>query len=122
MIHGGLEGGDQTLISTLLLGVLFTKANILINQNNHARLADSGPLTIASGSMVTSGTRKRMRRKLLDPIHFDLYGGSPPTKEPGYYAPGVRKGEHVKATPEESIWLFSTPSIISKPPTPATGT
>jgi serine/threonine protein kinase len=75
---------------------LFTKANILIDENGHARLADFGLLTIvsdptnftSSNSVVTGGTTRWMSPELLAPDNFDLED-SRPTKESDCYALGM---------------------------------
>lgn len=79
MIHGDLKG-----------------ANILIDQNGHARLADFGLLTIVSTpsglsfSSTTSkgGTTRWMSPELLSPDRFNL-DNSRPTRESDCYALGM---------------------------------
>ena len=72
------------------------KANILIDQEGHARLADFGLLTIisdhtyfnTSSSALTGGTTRWMSPELLDPEQFGLDYGRP-TKESDCYALGM---------------------------------
>ena len=72
------------------------KANILIDDNGRARLADFGLLTIisnptyftASSSVVTGGTTQWMSPELLHPEQFGLDLSSP-TKESDCYALGM---------------------------------
>ena len=73
----------------------FTKANILIDQNRHARLADFGLLTIisdttiaTSSSCVKGGTMRWMSPELLNPDQFG-FKDSRPTKESDCYALGM---------------------------------
>jgi serine/threonine protein kinase len=76
--------------------VLFIKANILIDQDGRARLADFGLLTIAldstyttsSSSPKSAGTARWMSPELLDPDQFDLED-SRPTKDSDCYALGM---------------------------------
>ena len=75
---------------------LFIKANILIDDDGHARLADFGLLTIisdpmnftASSSLVSGGTTRWMSPELLHPDQFGLED-SRPTKESDCYALGM---------------------------------
>ena len=84
------------LVVTLPPNGLFIKANILIDNDGHARLADFGLLTIvsdsthptASSSSKSSGTTKWMSPELLDPDRFGLKN-SRPTKESDRYALGM---------------------------------
>ncbi|KAF9789266.1 kinase-like domain-containing protein, partial [Thelephora terrestris] len=79
MIHGDLKG-----------------ANILIDRDCHACLADFGLLTIVSdptspttpSSSITAGTTQWMSPELLDPDHFGVVD-SQPTKESDSYALGM---------------------------------
>jgi serine/threonine protein kinase len=72
------------------------KANILIDQNQRARLADFGLLTIvsdptyftASTSAAAGGTTRWMSPELLHPEHFGL-DHSRPNKESDCYALGM---------------------------------
>ena len=72
------------------------KANILIDKNGFARLADFGLLIIvsdptnytASGSVVARGTTRWMSPELLDPDQFEFSDGRP-TKESDCYALGM---------------------------------
>jgi len=99
MIHGDLKGVRlRMLVTTLSPNVLFIiiKANILIGEDRHARLADFGLLTItsdptnftASSSHVIAGTTRWMSPEILNP---DLFGfkDSRPTKESDCYALGM---------------------------------
>lgn len=97
MVHGDLKGvWFQTSAAASLPNALFIKANILIDQSGHARLADFGLLTIvsdptnftASSSLVMAGTVRWMSPELLYPDHFGLED-SQPTKESDCYALGM---------------------------------
>ena len=76
--------------------IFFVKANILINQNGHACLADFGLLTIlsdptsftASNSLIIGGTTRWMSPELLDPDQVNPEDGRP-TKESDCYALGM---------------------------------
>jgi len=69
-------------------------SNILINNEGHACLADSGLLTIISdeptmtSGALSSSTIQWMSPELLHPERFDLKGGRP-TKESDCYALGM---------------------------------
>jgi len=84
------------LLATLPPNTLFIKANILIDQNGRACLADFGLLTIASdpanpttsNSIVIGGTIRWMSPELLDPDQFG-FGDGRPTKESDCYALGM---------------------------------
>ena len=84
------------LVCALPSNTLSIKANILIDKDGLARLADFGLLTIvsdptnytASSSMVTRGTTRWMSPELLDPDQFES-GGGRPTKESDCYALGM---------------------------------
>ena len=84
------------LTSALPSNVLPMKANILIDQDGHARLADFGLLTIisdhtyfnTSSSNTTGGTTRWMSPELLDPEQFGL-DHNRPTKELDCYALGM---------------------------------
>ena len=75
---------------------LSIKANILIDRNGFACLADFGLLTIVSdptnyttsGSVVARGTTRWMSPELLDPDQFEFCDGRP-TKESDCYALGM---------------------------------
>ena len=98
MIHGDLKGVRfRTLIAPLPPNALFIfiKANILIDQDRHARLADFGLLTIisdatiaTSSSAVKGGTTRWMSPELLNPELFG-FKDSRPTKESDCYALGM---------------------------------
>ena len=74
----------------------FIKANILIDRNGHACLADFGLLTIVSNSTHptttsssgSAGTTRWMSPELLDPEKFGFRNGRP-TKESDCYALGM---------------------------------
>ena len=74
----------------------FVKANILIDKDGHARLADFGLLTIVSdsthsttsSSSQSGGTTRWMSPELLDPDRFG-FKNSQPTKESDCYALGM---------------------------------
>ena len=99
MIHGDLKGVRlRILVAVLPPNVLFIliKANILVDKDRHARLADFGLLTIVSdptnftttSSYVKCGTTRWMSPEILNP---DLFGfkDSRPTKESDRYALGM---------------------------------
>lgn len=97
MIHGDLKGVRlRTLFAALSSDCAFVKANILIDQNCHACLADFGLLTIvsdptnptASSSSAKGGTTRWMSPELLDPDQFGIKD-SRPTKESDSYALGM---------------------------------
>ena len=72
---------------------VFIKANVLIDKDGHARLADFGLLTIVSDSTTSSssrsaGTTRWMSPELLDPDRFG-FKNSRPTKESDCYALGM---------------------------------
>ena len=76
---------------------LLIKANILIDRNGYARLADFGLLTIvsdpttfttSSSFVIGGGTTRWMSPELLDPDQFGLED-SKPTKESDCYALGM---------------------------------
>ena len=76
--------------------MFYTKLNILVDQDGHARLADFGLLTTisdytyfnTSSSALTGGTTRWMSPELLDPEQFGLDHGRP-TKESDCYALGM---------------------------------
>ena len=97
MVHGDLKGVWLRIpVAVLRSDSLFTKPNILIDQDGHARLADFGLLTIisdpsnptASSSSVKGGTTRWMSPELLDPDRFGS-GNGRPTVESDCYALGM---------------------------------
>ena len=97
LIHGDLKGVlPHTLVITTTLNTFSIKANILIDKNGHARLADFGLLTIVSDSTYpttsssspSAGTTRWMSPELLDPDRFG-FENSRPTKESDCYALGM---------------------------------
>jgi hypothetical protein len=80
----------------LVANALSIKANILIDKDGLARLADFGLLTIlsdptnytASSSVVARGTTRWMSPELLDPDQFESSDGRP-TEESDCYALGM---------------------------------
>ena len=76
--------------------LLLIKANVLIDQNGHARLADFGLLTFISdpsnptnsGSVSSAGTTRWMSPELLHPQHFG-FEQSRPTRDSDCYALGM---------------------------------
>ena len=86
----------QMLFPTPRSDPLSVKANILVDENGRARLADFGLLTIASdptlftasNSTAGHGTIRWMSPELIDPEYFGL-DDSPPTKESDCYALGM---------------------------------
>ena len=99
------------LISALRSDAFFMKANILIDDNGHARLADFGLLTIvsdptyftASSSVVTGGTTRWMSPELLHPEQFGL-DHSQPTRESDCYALGMVIYEVVSGQVPFALW------------------
>jgi len=97
MVHGDLKGvWLRTLVVIPPHNTVFIKANILIDRDGHARLADFGLLTIipdstnpmTSTTCMNVGTTKWMSPELLDPDRFDFKDGRP-TKESDCYALGM---------------------------------
>ena len=97
MIHGDLKGVRfRAPVTILPTNALPNKANVLIDQNGHARLADFGLLTIvsdpasfaASNASAVGGTTRWMSPELLDPDQYGPESGRP-TKESDCYALGM---------------------------------
>ena len=97
MIHGDLKGVRvQQLESCFYRTNSSTKANILIDQAGHARLADFGLLTIisdpanllSSSSYTQGGTARWMSPELIDPQRFGIENNRP-TKCSDCYALGM---------------------------------
>jgi len=97
MIHGDLKGvWLRTPVVIPPPNTHFIKANILIDNDGHAQLADFGLLTIisdfthpaTSSSSKGGGTTRWMSPELLDPDRFGLQNGRP-TKESDCYALGM---------------------------------
>jgi len=99
MIHGDLKGVRFFLCgrgSSSILHSLFVKANILIDETGHSRLADFGLLTIISdpanrlpsSSYTQGGTARWMSPELIAPERFGLKN-SRPTKPSDCYALGM---------------------------------
>ena len=97
MVHGDLKGVfPQTLVITTPPNMLAIKANILIDQDAHARLADFGLLTIVSdythpttsSSLTNAGTVRWMSPELFDPDRFG-FQNSRRTKQSDCYALGM---------------------------------
>ena len=97
MIHGDLKGVRlRTLVSTLFPDIRFTKANILIDRDGHACIADFGLLIIVSdsthptttSSSSSAGTTRWMSPELIDPDKFG-FNNCRPTKESDCYALGM---------------------------------
>ena len=84
------------LLAARLFSLTYLKANILIDHEDHARIADFGLLTLLSDQMgfISSisheegGTPQWMSPELLDPGKFGLKDGCP-TKESDCYALGM---------------------------------
>lgn len=87
---------DHQSRTPILLIPSLVKANILIDQTGHARLADFGLLTIisdstnlwSSGSYPQGGTARWMGPELIDPQRFG-FENSRPTKGSDCYALGM---------------------------------
>jgi len=97
MSHGDLKGVRfRQLKSPSIPLSLPVKANILIDQTYHARIADFGLLTIvsdpanvlASSSYTQGGTARWMSPELIDPQQFGVKN-SCPTKSSDCYALGM---------------------------------
>ena len=97
MVHGDLKGVWLSIsVATLPPNPTFIKANILIDQNGRACLADFGFLAIvsdptnptASSSYTIGGTIRWMSPELLTLDHSGLKNGRP-TKESDCYALGM---------------------------------
>ena len=97
MVHGDLKGVlPQTLVITAPPDTSTIKANILIDQEFRARLADFGLLTIVidctqsttSNSLTSAGTAKWMSPELLDPDRFG-FNNSRRTEKSDCYALGM---------------------------------
>jgi len=78
MIHGDLKGVRLRRLGSAILLSLSIKANIVIDQTGHARLADFGLLTVisdptnglSSNSTTQGGTFRWMSPELIDPEEF----------------------------------------------------
>jgi len=96
MIHGDLKGVSFRWLESISLPSLPVKANILIDQTGHARLADFGLLTIisdpsnllSSSSCNQGGTVRWMSPERIAPERFGLEN-SRPTKSSDCYALGM---------------------------------
>ena len=96
MIHGDLKGVRLRQLEASILPSLPIKANVLVDQNGHARLADFGLLTImsdpanglSSSSFTQGGTSRWMSPELINPQRFGLEN-SRPTKASDCYALGM---------------------------------
>ena len=96
MIHGDLKGVRLRRSEPAILPSSYVQANVLIDQNRHARLADFGLLTIASdpknclssSSHTQGGTARWMSPELINPRQFGL-DKSRPTKPSDCYALGM---------------------------------
>ena len=97
MIHGDLKGVRSDRLSYPPISPsLHIKANILIDQAGHARLADFGLLTIisdpanllSSSSYTQGGTARWMSPELINPRRFGIEK-SCPTKSSDCYAFGM---------------------------------
>ena len=97
MSHGDLKGVciSRSVLSSILPNSP-AKANILIDQAGHARIADFGLLTIVSdptnvslsSSYTQGGTARWMGPELIDPQRFGFKNGRP-TKSSDCYALGM---------------------------------
>ena len=97
MVHGDLKGvGVPVNLSHRRAPLILYKANILVDQNGHARLADFGFLTIisdptnptVSSSFTVGGTIRWMSPELFLPDKSGLKG-TRPTKQSDCYAFGM---------------------------------
>jgi serine/threonine protein kinase len=97
MIHGDLKGVRFSTASLHpVTNLILIKANVMIDQNGHARLADFGLLTFVSdpsnptnsSSIMNSGTTRWMSPELLHPEEFN-FEKSRPTKKSDCYALGM---------------------------------
>ena len=96
MVHGDFKGVRFQVPGLLLSLMDVVKANVLIDEAKHARLADFGLLAIVSDntSVVSStsfprgGTYRWMSPELFDPESFGLRDGRP-TKQSDSYAFGM---------------------------------
>ena len=98
MVHGDLKGVRfRALVLTLLPNLFFTKANILIDQDYRARLADFGHLnfvpdpenhTVSNSTANPGGTIRWMSPELLYPQRFG-FKDARPRMESDYYALGM---------------------------------
>ena len=96
MAHGDLKGVSSQVQGTPSTLTGIAKANILIDENGHARLADFGLLAIipdtanlvSSNSLTQAGTYRWMSPELLDPRRFCLKH-SRPTEHSDCYALGM---------------------------------
>ena len=97
IIHGGLKGvWLRMLVVAPPPNTLFIKANILVDNDGHAQLAEFGLLAIisdfthpaTSSSSEGGDTVRWMSPELLDPDRFDLASGRP-TKKSDCYALGM---------------------------------
>ena len=96
MIHGDLKGVSLRRLEAFILPSLPIKANILVDQSGHARLADFGLLTIlsdpanglSSSSFAQGGAGRWMGPELIAPQRFGLEN-SRPTKASDCYALGM---------------------------------
>ena len=96
MIHGDLKGVRLRQLGSSVLLSLSIKANILIDQAGHARLADFGLLTIvsdprlglSSSSYIQGGTARWMSPELIAPERLGFKNGRP-RKSSDCYALGM---------------------------------
>ena len=97
MIHGDLKGVRLQQVDGSPSLNLYIKANILVDQAGHARVADFGLLTIISDptsglfsnvSTQGGGTARWMSPELINPQRFGLENGRP-TKPSDCYALGM---------------------------------
>ena len=87
---------NASYYACLLTRPFIIKANVLIDRDGHARLADFGLFAIVpdslyptnSSSPANTGTARWMSPELLDPVRFG-FENSQPTKESDCYALGI---------------------------------
>jgi len=118
VVHGDLKGVRfQTLFTPPRTQLTCSQANILINNDGHACLADFSLLTIATdqstiiSSCIEGGTIQWMSPELIDPESFGLEK-TRPTKESDCYALGMVIHEVLSGQTPFTPW--KSPLVIRK--------